>query len=223
MVRNFWPSSCLIFLYTFWKLLRSVTWAYAHRGKWGQLTPWKMDEKLKSENIEKKQFSMFMLYFESYQGRQLQRTALCWPHIYSDILQNAPFRSQIFKIFFASGGKGALTPNQNPADVPAQSSELDPPPFSTCPGSVPAKIEQTRFSRYHTGNDESCISGRSRCRKWTDLLLTRSAGGGVRDSRLGGTSSRNENGLSEYARCIAVVRPEARAKPGPDLKKYLTI
>jgi len=29
---------------------------------------------------------------------------------YSDILQNAPFRSQIFEIFFASGGKGALTP-----------------------------------------------------------------------------------------------------------------
>jgi len=29
--------------------------------------------------------------------------------IYSDILQNAPFRSQIFKIFFASGDKGALT------------------------------------------------------------------------------------------------------------------
>ena len=26
------------------------------------------------------------------------------------ILQNAPFRSQIFKIFFASAGKGALTP-----------------------------------------------------------------------------------------------------------------
>ena len=50
--------------------------------------------------------------------RQVYRTALCWPHIYSDIglLQNAPFRSQIFKIFFASGGKGALT-NQNPADA----------------------------------------------------------------------------------------------------------
>jgi len=28
----------------------------------------------------------------------------------SPILQNAPFRSQIFKIFFASGGKGVLTP-----------------------------------------------------------------------------------------------------------------
>ena len=26
------------------------------------------------------------------------------------ILQNAPFRIQIFKNFFASGGKGALTP-----------------------------------------------------------------------------------------------------------------
>jgi len=32
-------------------------------------------------------------------------------HIFfSDILLNAPFRSHIFKIFFASGGKGALTP-----------------------------------------------------------------------------------------------------------------
>jgi len=38
---------------------------------------------------------------------------------YSGIIQNAPFRSQIFQIFFASGGKGALThPDQNPADVP---------------------------------------------------------------------------------------------------------
>jgi len=26
-------------------------------GKWGQLTPWKMDEKLKSENMQKEQFS----------------------------------------------------------------------------------------------------------------------------------------------------------------------
>jgi len=29
-----------------------------------------MDEKLKSENMQKKQFSMLMLYFESNQGRQ---------------------------------------------------------------------------------------------------------------------------------------------------------
>jgi len=30
-----------------------------------------MDEKLKSENIQKEQFSMFMLNFESNQGRQV--------------------------------------------------------------------------------------------------------------------------------------------------------
>jgi len=30
-----------------------------------------MDEKLKSENMQKEQFSMFMLYFESNQARQM--------------------------------------------------------------------------------------------------------------------------------------------------------
>jgi len=30
-----------------------------------------MDEKLKSENMQKEQFTMFMLYFESNQGRQV--------------------------------------------------------------------------------------------------------------------------------------------------------
>jgi len=30
-----------------------------------------MDEKLKSENMQKEQFLMFMLYFESNQGRQM--------------------------------------------------------------------------------------------------------------------------------------------------------
>jgi len=34
-----------------------LAWAYAHRGKWGQLTHWKMDEKLKSDNTQKEQFS----------------------------------------------------------------------------------------------------------------------------------------------------------------------
>jgi len=41
-----------------------------------------MDEKLKSENMQKRAF-------------------------FSSLLRNAPFRGQIFKIFFASGGKGA--------------------------------------------------------------------------------------------------------------------
>ena len=34
--------------------------ASAHRGKWGQLTPWKMDEKLKSENMQKR--AVFYVY-----------------------------------------------------------------------------------------------------------------------------------------------------------------
>ena len=33
--------------------------------------PLKIDEKLKSENMKKEQFSMFMLYFENKQGRQV--------------------------------------------------------------------------------------------------------------------------------------------------------
>ena len=40
--------------------------------------------------------------------------------MYSDILQNVPFRSQILKIFFVSSGNGALTPNHNPADALAR-------------------------------------------------------------------------------------------------------
>jgi len=35
----------------------TTPWASAHSGKWGQLTPLKMDEKLKSENMQKEQFS----------------------------------------------------------------------------------------------------------------------------------------------------------------------
>jgi len=47
-------------------------WASAHRGKWGQLTPspGKMDEKLKSENTQKKS-SFLRIYLESNQGRQV--------------------------------------------------------------------------------------------------------------------------------------------------------
>jgi len=58
-----------------------------------------MDEKLNSENMQKEQF------FEWGWGERRYAD-----HIFLDILQNAPFRSQIFKIFFAPGGKGALTP-----------------------------------------------------------------------------------------------------------------
>jgi len=59
-----------------------------------------MDEKLKSEKMQKEQFSMFVLYFESNQGR----------HIFIQIC----FRMHHFVVKFSkkigSGGKGALTP-----------------------------------------------------------------------------------------------------------------
>ena len=35
-------------------------WASAHRGKLGQLTPWKIDEKLKNENMQKR--AVFYVY-----------------------------------------------------------------------------------------------------------------------------------------------------------------
>jgi len=50
---------------------------------------------------------MFMSYFESNIRAGRCRERLYADHIYSHVLQNAPFRSQIF---FASGSKGVLTP-----------------------------------------------------------------------------------------------------------------
>jgi len=66
-----------------------------------------MDEKLKSENMQKR--TDFYVYLRAIRaGRCRER---CYAdHIFIQILRNAPFRSQIFKSFFASGGKGALIP-----------------------------------------------------------------------------------------------------------------
>ena len=61
-----------------------------------------MDGKLKSENMQKEQFS-------EWGCRERRYADHIFIQIYSRV-QNAPFRSQIFKIFLASGGKGALTP-----------------------------------------------------------------------------------------------------------------
>jgi len=54
---------------------------------------------------------MCLCYISQQSGQAgVENGAMLTTFIYSDILQNAPFRSQIFLIFFASGGKGALTP-----------------------------------------------------------------------------------------------------------------
>ena len=69
--------------------------------------PGKMDEKFKKRKHAKR--AVFWM--------GVGRTALCWPHIYSDIVHNAPFRSQIFKISSPQAARGHWPPNQNPADA----------------------------------------------------------------------------------------------------------
>jgi len=77
--------------------------------------PGKIDEKLKSKNMQKEQFS-------EWGGGEVIRVMTGWSsyanHTFIQIytMQNAQFCSQIFKMFFASGDKKALTPpNQNPS------------------------------------------------------------------------------------------------------------
>ena len=67
-----------------------------------------MDEKLKKTKACKKEHD-YVIFWEQSGQASVENGAICWPHIYSDILQNAPFRSQIFKFFFASGGKTAFS------------------------------------------------------------------------------------------------------------------
>ena len=105
--------------------LTSAAWASAHKGKWGQLGS--ADPPLENWYI----------------------------HIYSDTLQNAPFRSQIFKIFFASSGKGALTPNQNPADALDQ--QYRRRPSHLCSKLVHLSDSQTRVSRV-TSLARACLT-----------------------------------------------------------------
>ena len=69
-----------------------------------------MDEKLKSENMQKRAvFYVNVIFWEQSGQADVENGAMLTTY-YSDILQNAPFSRHIFKIFFASGGKGALTP-----------------------------------------------------------------------------------------------------------------
>jgi len=79
-----------------------------------------MDEKSKSENMQKRAvFYVYVIFYEQSGQAGVENGAMLTTYLFRlPILQNAPFHSQIFKIFFASSGKGALSPNQNPADVP---------------------------------------------------------------------------------------------------------
>ena len=65
-----------------------------------------MDEKLKKQKHAKKSSFLYLETWEQSEQAGVENGAM----LTTFILQNAPFRSQIFTIFFDSDGKGALTP-----------------------------------------------------------------------------------------------------------------
>jgi len=77
-------------------------------GQMGSANPLeKMDEKLKSENTQKSSFLCLCYILRAIRAGRCRERRYA-DHI-SDILQDTPFRSQIFKIFFASG-EGGIDP-----------------------------------------------------------------------------------------------------------------
>ena len=93
-------------------------WASAHRGKWGQLNlPWKNGWKIKKWKHAKREVFYVYVKFWEQSGQAGVENGTMLPHIYSDILPNAPICSEIFTIFFASGGNRHWPPNQNPVDA----------------------------------------------------------------------------------------------------------
>jgi len=69
-----------------------------------------MDEKLESENMQKTAvFYVYVIFWEQSGQAGVENGAMLTTYLFRNTSE-APFRSQIFKIFFASGGKGALTP-----------------------------------------------------------------------------------------------------------------
>ena len=75
------------------------SWASAHRGKWGQLTPHgKMDEKLKSENMQKKSSFLCLCYI-----LRAIRAGKCRERRYADhIFIQIYFRMHHFVVKFSS-------------------------------------------------------------------------------------------------------------------------
>jgi len=95
------------------KTVPSPAWASAHRGKWGQLPPptGKWIKKIKKRKHAKSSIPCLCYILRAIRAGRC-RERLCADHIFIQIYfsQNAPFRGQIFKVFFASGGQGALIP-----------------------------------------------------------------------------------------------------------------
>jgi len=80
--------------------------------------PGKMNEKLKSENMQKAQFSVFMIYFDL----RAIRAGRCRERRYTDHIQ-IYFRMHHFAVklskFSSPQAEGGIDPpNQNPTEVP---------------------------------------------------------------------------------------------------------
>jgi len=89
-------------------------------GQMGSADPHgKMDEKLKSENVQKReQFSMFMLYFEQSGQAGVENGAMMTTYLcrYSS---ECTISLSNFQNFLRLRRQGGIDPpNQNPADVP---------------------------------------------------------------------------------------------------------
>jgi len=98
--------------------------------------------------------------------------------IYSDILQNAPFRSLIFTIFFASSGKGHWPPNQNPADVPGCNRIAE---YSTLSeGASFRTFEHINGKRRRNSYNKSALNLLRRLSTWREPHLLLSAGAAAR-------------------------------------------
>ena len=93
--------------------------ASAHRGKWGQLTPRKIDKKLKSENMQKKSSFLCLCHILI-----AIRAGRCRERRYADhIFIQIYFRMHYFVVKFSQfsspqAARGHWPSNQNPADVP---------------------------------------------------------------------------------------------------------
>jgi len=69
-----------------------------------------MDEKLKSENMQKRTvFYVYVIFWGQSGQADVENGDMMTTYLFR-YTSEAPFRSQIFQIFFASGIKGALTP-----------------------------------------------------------------------------------------------------------------
>ena len=97
---------------TGWACCRSAQFIYMGvRTDGVSWSPWKNVWKIKKRKHAKNSSFLCLCYILiAIRAGRCRERRYADNIFYSDILQNAPFRSQIFIIFFASGSKGALTP-----------------------------------------------------------------------------------------------------------------